>query len=55
MRDELFDRSYAAGRDQLNHGIDRLLHNLTGALGASLRTLHRIEWNAPWHARGTRV
>jgi hypothetical protein len=55
MRDELFDRSYAAGRDQLNDGIDRLLHSMSQGLGASLKALHRIEWSAPWHRQGTRA
>ncbi len=48
MRDELFDRSYAAGRSQLNDGIDRLVHNVGRSLAATLSTLHRIEWSAPW-------
>jgi hypothetical protein len=48
MLDELFDRSYAAGRAELNNGIARVLHRLTSTIGASLKALHRVEWNAPW-------
>ena len=48
MRDELFDRSYAAGRAELNDGIDRSLASLRRTLGASLHALHRLEWSAPW-------
>jgi len=48
MRDELFDRSYAAGRAELNAGIDRTLQNIGTALSDTLKTLHRIEWSAPW-------
>jgi hypothetical protein len=55
MRDELFDRSYAAGRAELNDGIDRLVHNVARTLGTSLKALHRLEWSAPWNRQGTRA
>jgi hypothetical protein len=48
MRDELFDRSYAAGRAELNAGIDRLISKVGRSLAATLTALHRIEWSAPW-------
>ena len=48
MIDEIFDRQYQAGRAQLNDGIDRAVARIAKELGASLKALHRIEWNAPW-------
>ena len=52
MVDEIFDRTYQAGRADLNAGIDRAVHRIGGAIGTtigkSLAVLHRIEWNAPW-------
>ena len=54
MRDELFDRDYQAGRAELNAGIDRAIANIGKSLGDSLKVLHRIEWDAPWHAKTNR-
>ena len=48
MMDEIFDRNYQAGRTDLNAGIDRALARIGKALSATLKTLHRIEWDAPW-------
>ena len=52
MMDEIFDRTYQAGRADLNAGIDRAVHRIGGSIGdtigKSLKALHRIEWNAPW-------
>ena len=44
MRDEIFDREYQTGRDALNDGIDRLV----GEIGKAMRTLHAIQFDAPW-------
>ena len=52
MVDEIFDRTYQAGRADLNAGIDRAVHRIGAAIGStfgkSLTVLHRIEWSAPW-------
>jgi hypothetical protein len=52
MVDEIFDRTYQAGRADLNAGIDRALQHIGAAIGGtlakSLEVLHRIEWSAPW-------
>jgi hypothetical protein len=48
MRDELFDRSYAAGRAELNAGIDRALKKIIRGASVSFAALHRLEWSAPW-------
>lgn len=53
MIDEIFDRTYQAGRADLNAGIDRAARrygrSLGKTIGKSLAVLHRIEWSAPWH------
>lgn len=48
MRDELFDRDYAAGRKALNHGIDLLLARFGRLVVGTFAALHRIQWSAPW-------
>ena len=55
MRDELFDRSYAEGRAQLNDGIDRAVQGLGATLKTSLKALHRVEWSAPWKQQAKRA
>ncbi len=55
MMDEIFDRTYQAGRADLNTGIDRGLHRLGETIGKSLEVLHRIEWSAPWHRQPSDV
>jgi hypothetical protein len=49
MRDEIFDRTYQAGRADLHAGLDRAFTRVGSTLGKSLQVLHRIEWSAPWH------
>ena len=48
MIDEIFDRQYQAGRQELNDGLDRLFGTIGRELGKSLAAVHRFEWNAPW-------
>lgn len=48
MMDEIFDRSYQAGRADLNAGIDAVFGRLAREIGKSLAAMHRIEWSAPW-------
>ena len=55
MRDELFDRDYQAGRAELHAGIDRAIAGIGRTLGASLKVLHRLEWNAPWRGKSKRI
>ena len=49
MMDENFDRTYQAGRAELNAGLDRGFHRIGETIGKSLEVLHRIEWSAPWN------
>ena len=48
MQDQIFDRTYQAGRADLNAGLDRGFARIGSTLGKSLKVLHRIEWSAPW-------
>lgn len=52
MIDEIFDRTYQAGRADLNAGIDRAVQRIGEGIGSTLaksfQVLHRIEWSAPW-------
>ncbi len=50
MMDEIFDRTYQAGRADLNAGLDRGFHRIGSTIGKSLKVLHRIEWSAPWNS-----
>ena len=47
MVDELYDRNYQAGREQLHAGIDRLI----AAVASSLAALNRVQFDAPWKHR----
>jgi len=51
MIDEIFDRQYQAGREQLNAGLDRAFAAIGREVGLGLKALHDIEWNAPWAAK----
>ena len=48
MQDEIFDRTFQAGRTELNAGIDRGLSRIGESIGKSLEAFHRIQWSAPW-------
>ncbi|HUE79101.1 MAG TPA: hypothetical protein VMN38_05675 [Sphingomicrobium sp.] len=55
MIDEIFDRTYQAGRADLNAGIERGLNRLGESIGRSFEVLHRIQWSAPWERKSTNV
>ena len=48
MMEEHFDRTYQAGRAELNAGLATLFDGIGRTLADSFRVLHRIEWSAPW-------
>ena len=48
MIDEIFDRSYQAGRDQLNSAILDGFSRLGTAVANAFSVLNRIEYDAPW-------
>jgi hypothetical protein len=51
MIDEIYDRSFQRGRDQLNSAILSGAHRLRRAIGNTFQVLNRIEYDAPWTAR----
>ena len=50
MHDEIFDREYQAGREALNHGIDRLV----AGIGQTFKVMAAIQFNAPWQRSARR-
>ena len=48
MVDEIFDRTYQAGRAELNGAIVGAVHALADALRNAFVVLNRIEYQAPW-------
>ena len=48
MIDEIHDRNYQAGRDQLNAALARGLRKLGSAIENAFGVLNRIEYDAPW-------
>lgn len=52
MMDEHFDRTYQAGRADLNAGLASLFDGIARTLSDSFKVLHRIEWSSPWNAAG---
>ena len=53
MIDEIFDRTYQSGRNELNDGLDRVFRRTGRAVTGAFDALHRIQFAAPWakHAR----
>ena len=48
MVDEIFDRHYQAGRDELNAALGNLFGRLGRTIGTSLKVLNQIQFSAPW-------
>ena len=55
MVDEIYDRTYQEGRAELHAGLDRAFARLGAAIGNAFKVLNRIEYSAPWAARGKNV
>ena len=53
MIDELFDRTYQTGRDDLNAGMANAVLGLAAAVRNAFVVLNRIEYQAPWTSRRT--
>ena len=51
MRDEIFDRQYQAGREDLNAGLDRLFASIGRSFATGFAAAHRLQWKAPWARR----
>lgn len=55
MIDEIYDRTYQAGREHLHSGIDRGLEKLRCSVLTTFRALHAIQFAAPWARRSKDV
>ena len=55
MVDEIFDRHYQDGRNELNASILDLADRLGKAVGNAFSVLNRIEYSAPWAVKPRRV
>ena len=55
MIDEIFDRHYREGRNELNAAIMGGLGRLRQAVGNAFEVLNRIEYSAPWAAKARRA
>jgi hypothetical protein len=55
MVDEIFDRQYRAGRNQLNAAIGDGLARLAHAVRNAFEVLVKIEYQAPWAAKSPRA
>lgn len=53
MIDELFDRQYQAGRDELHANIDTAGRRMR-AFADGLKHLHRMQFAAPWAKKNAR-
>jgi len=54
MIDEIFDRTYRAGRADLNAGLGLVFRETATAARNAFQVLNRIEYEAPWLARRRR-
>jgi len=55
MVDEIFDRHYQAGRNELNATIGKAFASLSDAIGNAFNVLNKIEYQAPWTAKPKRA
>ena len=55
MVDEIYDRHYQDGRNELNAAISDLLGRFGTAVGNAFRVLNRIEYSAPWAVKPRRA
>lgn len=51
MIDQIYDRNYQAARATINADIDHSLRALSTAIGNTFRSIHRIQFAAPWNDR----
>ena len=52
MIDEIYDRAYQNGREELHAGIRQVIRRAVRGTAVAFTVLNRIEWSAPWdHAQ----
>ena len=55
MIDEIFDRHYQSGRNELNAALVSAASRFGRAVSNAFTVLNRIEYSAPWTAKAKRV
>jgi hypothetical protein len=55
MVDEIFDRHYQAGRNELNASLLAGFRRFGQAFGNAFKVLNRIEYSAPWSVKPKRA
>jgi hypothetical protein len=55
MIDEIYDRHYQDGRNELNAALARGAARFGNAITNAFRVLNRIEYDSPWTARAKHV
>ncbi len=55
MVDEIFDRSYQAGRNELNATLSKAFRRFGRAVIGTFEVLVRIQFEAPWIAKSKRA
>ena len=54
MVDEIYDRGYRSGRNELNGAIAFVVGRLGSSVRNAFEVLNRIEYSSPWAASTTR-
>ncbi len=52
MVDEIYDRSFQAGRAALIASIRAVAGRIRNAIAPALSAVHHFEWDAPWSVGG---
>ena len=55
MIDEIFDRNYQVGRNELNAALLSAVSRFGHAVSNAFAVLNRIEYSAPWTLKQRRV
>jgi hypothetical protein len=55
MVDEIYDRHYREGRNELNAFLVHGLRRLGRAIGNAFEVLVKIEYQEPWKAKSTKA
>jgi hypothetical protein len=55
MIDEIFDRNYQAGRNELNAALLGAISRFGHAVSNAFTVLNRIEYSAPWTLKQRRA
>ncbi len=51
MVDEIYDRQFQAGREDLFRGIDAAVARIGRTVGTAFAVLQRVQFDAPWQSK----